>query len=77
MNVPLYGTKQAAYCFFKTFAKHVKKMRYQQTQADPCLYFAWFANTLVMLVAWVDDDMILRPPAMVEQVQKDLEEAFT
>ena len=22
MNVTLYGTKQVAYCFFKTFAKH-------------------------------------------------------
>jgi hypothetical protein len=26
MNVPLYGTKQAAYCFFKTFAECVKNL---------------------------------------------------
>ena len=25
MNVPLYGTKQAAYCFFKTLEAHIKK----------------------------------------------------
>jgi len=25
MNVPLYGTKQAAYCFFKIFALRIKK----------------------------------------------------
>ena len=76
MNVPLYRTKQTAYCFFKTFSKHVKKMKYQQIIADPCLYFAWVANALVMLVASVDDVMILGPPAMVEQVQKDLKDAF-
>ena len=29
MNMPLYGTKQVVYCFFKTFAKHVKNMVYK------------------------------------------------
>ena len=44
---------------------------------DLSLYFAWVKNALVVLVAWIDDVMILGPPAMVEQVQKDLEVAFT
>jgi hypothetical protein len=26
MNVPLYGSKQAAYCFFKTFRLQIKNM---------------------------------------------------
>ena len=39
MNVPLYGTKQAAYCFFKTFAAHIKNATYKQSKADPCLYY--------------------------------------
>ncbi len=76
MNVLLYGTKQAAYCFFKTLKKHVKNMTYEQSQADPCLYFAWCDNMLVILVAWVYDVMILRPPNMVEWAQRDLEKAF-
>ena len=71
MNVPLYVTKQVAYCVFKTFAKHVKKMRYKQLQAGPCLYFAWADDALVVLVAWVDDVMVLGPPALVEQAQCD------
>ena len=52
-------------------------MKYTQSCADLFLYYAWFENQLVVLVAWVDDVMILGPPAMVEQVQKDLEEVFT
>ena len=44
---------------------------------DPFLYFAWVENVLIILVAWVDDVMILGPPAMVEQVQKDLKEVVT
>ena len=39
VNVPLYWTKQAAYCFFKTFARYTKKMSYKKSKADPCLYF--------------------------------------
>ncbi len=30
-----------------------------------------------MFVAWVDDVMVLGPPVLVEQVQRDLEKAFT
>ncbi len=51
-------------------------MTYKHSQADPCLYFAWSDNVLVVLVAWVDDVMILGPPNMVEQAQRDLESAF-
>ncbi len=52
-------------------------MMYKQSKADPCLYFAWKENALVIFVAWVDDIMVLGPPLLVEQVQHDLEIAFT
>ena len=77
MNVSLYGTKQVVCCFFKMFARHTKKMTYKQSKADPCLYFSLMDNALVMFVAWVDDVMVLSPPLLVEQVQRDLKNAFT
>ena len=77
MNVPLYGTKQAAYCFFKMFARHTKKMTYKQSKADPFLYFSWVDNALAMFVAWVNGVMVLSPPLLAEQIQLDLEMAFT
>ncbi len=77
MNVPLYGTKQAAYCFFKMFALHIKNMTYKQSKANLCLYFGWINKEMVVFVAWVDDIMVLGPPKLVEQVQQDLEKAFT
>ena len=52
-------------------------MTYKQSKADPCLYFAWFNGDMVVFVAWVDDVMVLGPPVLVEQVQQDLEKAFT
>ncbi len=52
-------------------------MTYEQSPEHPCLYFAWFENELIILVAWADDVMILGPPDMVEQVQRDLEKELT
>ena len=77
MNVPIYCIKQAAYCFFKTFARHTKKMTYKQSYADPCLYFSWVDKALFVFIVWVDGVMVLGPPLLVEQVQHDLEKAFT
>ena len=48
----------------------------KQSMADPCLYFAWAENVMVVFVAWVNDVMILGPPSLVEQVQQDVEKAF-
>jgi hypothetical protein len=52
-------------------------MTYKQSKADPCLYFAWIGGEMVLFVAWVDDGMVLGPPSLVEQVQRDLEKSFT
>jgi len=51
MNVPLYGTKQAVYCFFKTFTSRIKNMTYKQSKADPFLYFAWIGGGMGVFVA--------------------------
>jgi hypothetical protein len=49
---------------------------YEQSKADTCLTFSWEGNTLVVLVAWVDDVMILGPLEHVEMVQEQLKKAF-
>ena len=66
MNVPMYGTKQAAYCFFKMFAKHMKDKNYQQLKADPCVNFVWFGTELTLMVAWVDAMMVLGPLELID-----------
>jgi hypothetical protein len=44
-------------------------MTYEQSKADQCLYFVWEGNTFILLVAWVNDIMILGPQELVEKVQ--------
>ena len=59
------------------FTTHIKNATYKLSKADPCLYYGWINGESVVFVAWVDDVMVLGPPNLVEQVQHDLEKAFT
>ena len=76
MNILLYHTKQTVYRFFKTFAKHAKDMTCKQSKADLCLYFAQIDDTIVMLVMWVGDVILLEPPLLGKMAQPDLKKAF-
>jgi len=51
----LYGTKQAAYRFWKKLVAAFRAMDYERSKADPCLYFSWTAYGLVIWLSWVDD----------------------
>ncbi len=41
LNAQIYGTKQAAFYFYKTLVEKVKYCKYERSKADPCLYFRW------------------------------------
>jgi hypothetical protein len=55
MLVPLYGTKQAAECFYQTLRKKVEKLGYSRSKADFTLFFRWVDGRLTAFVTWVDD----------------------
>ena len=76
LNVPIYGTKQAASCFYKTLIKKMKDRGYERSKADPCLYFVWKENRLALMVSWVDDLLVLGESNGVEQIRNDLKEVF-
>jgi hypothetical protein len=75
--VPIYGTKQAANCFYNTLVKALKgKTIYNRSKADPCLFFAWINGRLVLFTTWIDDVMILGHPWDVKRVKRDLSREF-
>jgi hypothetical protein len=55
----LYGTKQAAMAFWRKLVDVFIQMKYQRSKADPCLYFSWEDNQLVLWTSWVDDCLIV------------------
>jgi hypothetical protein len=62
LNVPIYGTKQAAHCFCQTLVKKLKDRNYNRSKADPCLYYIWQNGKLVVMLSWVDDVLALGCP---------------
>jgi hypothetical protein len=76
LNVPIYGTKQAAHCFYQTLVKEVKDRNYERSKADPCLYFLRRNGRLAVMVSWVDDILALGHPEDVKQIESDLQSAF-
>ena len=76
LNVPIYGTKQAAHCFYKALVKKVKEKEYEQSKADPCLFYNWVDGRLGAFVSWVDDIMACGEHDDVKQLVKYLEDSF-
>jgi hypothetical protein len=77
LNVPIYGTKQAAACFYKRLVEKVKGRKYKRSKADPCLYFVWKNGRLSCMLSWVDDLLVLGWPEDVAAIRRDLESVLT
>ena len=76
LHVPIYGTKQAASCFYMTMVEEIKGRKYERSKADPCLYFCRRDGQLSLMISWVDDFMLLGTPNDVEKMKADLMKSF-
>ncbi len=50
----IYGLKQAAVAFWKQLIMAFASMNYVRSKADPCLYFSWTKDGLIVWISWVD-----------------------
>jgi hypothetical protein len=56
MKVPIYGTKQAAECFYKESVKKSKEKGYERTNTDFTLFKLWTKEgRLLVFAVWFDD----------------------
>lgn len=77
LNVPIYGTKQASHCFYKTFVKGlVDSGLYERSKAQPCMFFKWIDERLVLFVLWTDDVLTVGLPNHVKKVEDDIMSTF-
>jgi hypothetical protein len=54
----IYGLKQAAVAFWKQLILAFASMNYRRSKADPCLYFDWTRDGLIVWIYWVDDCLV-------------------
>ena len=76
MNNPVYVTKQASACFYKTLVCKNKNRDYKCSMADTTLYFIVRDDRLSCFVSWVDDIIIFGEESDVAQIESDLLKAF-
>ena len=55
----IYGLKQAAMAFWRELLKAMKKIGMKRSKADPCMYYSWTQWGLVIIISWIDDNMIV------------------
>ena len=76
LNIRIYGTKQAAACFYKALVDKVKDREYELSTADPCIYYTWKDGRLSAILSWVNDIVALGNQDDVDQIERDLADEF-
>jgi hypothetical protein len=69
----LYGLKQAAIAFYR---KATANIGLKWSSDNPCLYYKWVDGRLVIMISWINDNMILGPSNLVMQLKSNLMQQF-
>jgi len=72
----IYGLKQAAFAFWVQLLKALRDMKFDRSNADPCLYFKWTAIGLVLWISWVDDCVSVGRKELVLSAKKGMTDRF-
>ena len=72
----IYGLKQAAMAFWRELLKCMCGMGMMRSTADPCLYFKWSDNGLVLIALWINDNLIIGSEKGVAEVKAGLMNRF-
>ena len=68
----IYGLKQSAMAFWKKLLKCFCSMGYSRCRADPCLYYKWTTEGLIIWISWIDNCLVLGPNKQVKKAKKEL-----
>jgi hypothetical protein len=70
----IYGLKQSTFQFWKAILLCFSSMGFVRSKADPCLYFKWSREGLVLWVSWIDDCLVMEPTDSVKAARKQMDE---
>jgi phosphotransacetylase len=72
----IYGTKQAARQYWKTFIEVMKGKGYESTHAEPCLLKKVDENGTVIICVYVDDCILTGNRKAIDAAINDIETVF-
>jgi len=71
----IYGTKQAAMAFWRLVNKVMKNMNFNRSTTDPCLFYKWTDEGLVVWLVG-DDCLCIGPEKAYKQAVADMKRRF-
>jgi hypothetical protein len=72
----IYGLNQAMMAFWRQLLLCMKSMEMTRSTTDPCLYHKWGEEGLVLIVSWIDDNLIIGSKKAVKKTKRDIMERF-
>jgi hypothetical protein len=54
----IYGLKQAVVAFWKPLILAFASMNYRRSKMEPCLYFDWTIDGLIVWISWVNNSLV-------------------
>ncbi len=72
----LNGLRQAAMAFYRKLLAAASKIGLKHSSADPCLYYKWEEKRMVIMILWIDNNMIVGPLDLVLKLKSNLMEQF-
>ncbi len=62
--------------FYSKFLAATSKIGLKCSSADPCLYYKWEGERLVIMITWINGNMIIGPSDLVLKLKSNLMEQF-
>ncbi len=73
---PIYGLKQAGLYYYSKAKRAMQANGFKQSNADPCPFFKWRPEGVVIWLTWVDDNLVIAPPSIVEEEKGMMRQHF-
>ncbi len=62
----IYGLKQSGLYYYRKAKRAMQLNGFERSKADSCLFYAWHTEGLVIWVTWVEDNVVIVPPSIVD-----------
>ena len=73
----LYGLKQSPRCWYEELSTHLVTTGFQQSRADPCVFYKWVEGQLTIISVYVDDLILLTDLiSKMKEIKKNLSLRF-
>ena len=72
----IYRLVQSAMAYWTKLCQAFVAIAFERSKADPCLWYKWTENGLVIFIAWIDDMIVAGKPESVQGAKEMMKTQF-